>query len=47
MEQSGFSERLFGLFVPSNLPSSRQAPTYLSHNILPMSSQFGYLPLCG
>jgi TetR/AcrR family transcriptional regulator, mexJK operon transcriptional repressor len=45
MEQPGFSERLAALPAPHDLSSLRQALTQLSHEILAMMSQPGYLPL--
>ena len=45
MEQPGFSERLAALPTPRDLPSLRQGLTILSHEIVAMVSQPGYLPL--
>jgi TetR/AcrR family transcriptional regulator, mexJK operon transcriptional repressor len=45
MEQPGFSEKLAALPIPYDLPSLRKALTQLSHEILSMMSQPGYLPL--
>lgn len=45
MEQPGFSEKLAALPPPHDLPSLRQALTQLSHEIVSMMSQPGYLPL--
>lgn len=45
MEQPGFSEKLAALPTPHDLPSLRQALTYLAREILSMMSQPGYLPL--
>ena len=45
LEQPGFSEKLATLPTPQDLPSLRQALTLLSHELLSMMSQPGYLPL--
>jgi TetR/AcrR family transcriptional regulator, mexJK operon transcriptional repressor len=45
MEQPGFSERLAALPPPHDLASLRQALSQLSHEIVSMMSQPGYLPL--
>lgn len=45
MEQPGFSEKLLSLPTPHDLPSLHQALTQLSHEILSMMTQPGYLPL--
>jgi AcrR family transcriptional regulator len=45
MEQPGFSERLAALPPPHDLASLRQALAQLSHEIVSMMSQPGYLPL--
>ncbi|HEU0003850.1 MAG TPA: TetR/AcrR family transcriptional regulator [Ktedonobacteraceae bacterium] len=45
LEQPGFSEKLAALPTPQDLPALRQALTLLSHEILSMMSQPGYLPL--
>jgi TetR/AcrR family transcriptional regulator, mexJK operon transcriptional repressor len=45
MEQPGFSEKLAALPTPCNLPQLGQALSTLSHEILSMMSQPGYLPL--
>jgi AcrR family transcriptional regulator len=45
MEQPGFSEKLAALPAPDNLISLRQALLQLSHEILSMMCQPGYLPL--
>jgi TetR/AcrR family transcriptional regulator, mexJK operon transcriptional repressor len=45
MEQPAFSEKLAELPVPHDLPSLRQALLQLSHEILSMMCQPGYLPL--
>jgi TetR/AcrR family transcriptional regulator, mexJK operon transcriptional repressor len=45
MEQPGFPEKLVALPKPQDLPSLRQALLQLSHEILSMMYQPGYLPL--
>ena len=45
MEQPGFSEKLSAIPTPHDLPSLRQALLQLSHEILSMMYQPGYLPL--
>ena len=45
MEQPGFSEKLAALPTPNDLQSLRQALLQLSHEILSMMYQPGYLPL--
>jgi TetR/AcrR family transcriptional repressor of mexJK operon len=45
MEQPGFVEKLAALPAPRDLPSLQQALTLLSHEIVAMMSQPGYLPL--
>src|SRR5438874_3099612 len=45
MEQPGFSEKLSAIPTPHDLPSLRQALLQLSHEILSMMCQPGYLPL--
>ncbi len=45
MEQPGFSEKLADLPAPHDLASLQEALTQLSHEILSMMSQPGYLPL--
>jgi AcrR family transcriptional regulator len=45
MEQPGFSERLADLPVPGDLQSLRKGLLQLSHEILSMMCQPGYLPL--
>jgi TetR/AcrR family transcriptional repressor of mexJK operon len=45
MEQPGFPEKLAALSTPHDLPSLQQALTQLSHEIVAMISQPGYLPL--
>lgn len=45
MEQPGFVEQLAALPAPRDLPSLHQALSQLSHEIVAMISQPGYLPL--
>ena len=45
MEQPGFSEKLEALPMPRDLTSLRQSLMYLSHEIVSMICQPGYLPL--
>jgi AcrR family transcriptional regulator len=45
MEQPGFAEKLAALPPPQDLASLRQALTQLSHEIVSMMTQPGYLPL--
>ena len=45
LEQPGFAERMAALPAPRDLVSLRQALTQLSHEILSMIRQPGYLPL--
>jgi TetR/AcrR family transcriptional regulator, mexJK operon transcriptional repressor len=45
MEQPGFTDKLAALPRPHDLPSLHQALTHLSHEIISMISQPGYLPL--
>ena len=45
MEQPGFAEKLAALPPPQYLASLRQALTQLSHEIVSMMTQPGYLPL--
>ncbi len=45
MEQPGFAEKVAALPPPQDLASLRQALTQLSHEIVSMMTQPGYLPL--